>query len=212
MDVLEAIKKRRSIRKYLDVGVEWEKMIKILEAGQYSPSAGNLQDWKFIVVTEKDVKKKIAEACLNQVWMETAPVHMVVCSNPEKTIQYYGERGEKYAAEDTACVAMNMLLEATEQGLDSCWIGAFDEQMLRISLGIPDRAKPMMVITLGYADETVPTPPRVPRTSTFRAWGRADRPGWTRLSWYRYSSLELNCRCPLRKSRRSSRHAVSTMR
>lgn len=161
MDVLEAIKKRRSIRKYLDVGLEWEKMVQILEAGQHAPSAGNLQDWKFIVVTDKDVRKKIAEACLNQVWMETAPIHVVICSNPEKTIQYYGERGEKYAIENCACVAMCMTLEATEQGLDTCWVGAFDEDMMRIALSMPDRGRPMMVLTVGYADETVPMPPRV---------------------------------------------------
>ncbi len=161
MDVLEAIKKRRSIRKYLDVAIEWEKMVHILEAGQYAPSAGNLQDWKFIVVTDKGIKRQIAEACLNQVWMETAPVHMVICSNPEKTLQYYADRGETYAIENCACVAMAMMLEATEHGLDTCWVGAFDESMLRMTLGIPDRAKPMMVLTIGYGDETVPVPPRV---------------------------------------------------
>ena len=160
MNVLEAIKKRRSIRKYLDIGVEWDKVQHILEAGRYAPSAGNLQAWKFIVVTEEELRHEVAKACLNQIWMEEAPVHIVICSIPERPIQHYGEAGKKYVLEDCACAAMNMMLEATEQGLASCWVGAFDELMLRITLNIPDRATPSIVLTIGYADEQVPVPSR----------------------------------------------------
>jgi len=160
MDVLEAVKKRRSIRKYAELPVEWDKVVSILEAGRFAPSAGNLQDWKFIVITKKDTKQKIAQACLNQVWMEEAPIHIVICSNPEKTLQYYGKRGEIYTIQDNACVAMNMMLAATEEGLGTCWVGAFDETMMRLAVGIPDRARPEMIITVGYADEEVPVPPR----------------------------------------------------
>jgi nitroreductase len=160
MHVMDAVKKRRSIRKYKDIPVEWDKVVNILFAGQYAPSAGNLQDWKFITVTDPGLKEKITEACLNQVWMLQAPVFIVVCSLPERTHQYYGDRGKKYVYENCACAGMNMMLEATEQGLGSCWVGAFDETLMRTALGIPDRARPEMVLTLGYADEEVPVPPR----------------------------------------------------
>ncbi|MBI2147272.1 nitroreductase family protein [Candidatus Woesearchaeota archaeon] len=160
MNVLEAIKKRRSIRKYKDVGVEWDNVVHILEAGRYAPSAGNLQDWKFIVVTEEDIRAKVARACLNQSWMETAPVHIVICSILERQIQHYGDAGKKYAIEDASCAAMAMMLEATELGISSCWVGAFDEMMLRVALNIPDRATPTIVLTMGYADEEVPEPTR----------------------------------------------------
>lgn len=165
MDVLDAIKKRRSIRKYLPVAVEWDKVVNVLEAGRHAPSAGNLQDWKFVVVTDAKRKRDIASACLNQVWMETAPIHIVICSNPEKTIQQYGDKGEEYSMEDAACAAMNMMLAATSEGLGSCWVGAFEEIMLIEAISIPTRATPRMIITLGYADEIVPTPPRIPLES-----------------------------------------------
>ena len=81
METLDCIKSRRSIRKYReDKAVEFEKLARIIEAGTLAPSAGNLQDWKFILVVELAARKKIAEACLQQYWMETAPVHIVVCS------------------------------------------------------------------------------------------------------------------------------------
>jgi nitroreductase len=159
-EVLDAIKKRRSIRKFLDNPVEWDKVVNILEAGRFAPSSGNLQNWKFIVVTEKARKKQIAEACLNQAWIATAPVIIAIVSKPEKTLQYYGEPGRKYTIQNCACAAMNMLLEAYEEGLGACWIGGFDESMLNIALGLPDRAKPEVIIPIGYPDEEVPMPPR----------------------------------------------------
>ena len=159
-EMLEIIKKRRSIRKYKDLPVEWDKLVNILTAGQHAPSAGNVQDWKFIVVTDDETRKQIARACVNQVWMETAPMHIVICSIPERTIQYYGKIGEKYTLEDCACTAMNMMVQATAEGLGSCMVGAFDEMMMRLALNIPERATPVSIVTVGYADEEVPVPPR----------------------------------------------------
>lgn len=154
MKTLEAIESRRSIRKYLDKPVEFEKIGNVLNAGRLAPSAGNVQEWKFILVTERDLRKQIAEACMQQYWMETAPVHVVVCSQPVKTERMYGKRGEElYSIQNAAAAVENMLLAATDQGLGSCWVSAFQESMLRRALAIDEDARPMAVVTLGYADE-----------------------------------------------------------
>ncbi|MFC1730492.1 nitroreductase family protein [candidate division KSB1 bacterium] len=161
MSVLNIIKKRRSIRKYMDVPVEWDKIVQIFEAGRYAPSAGNIQEWKFVIVSDKSVKKKVAEACLKQYWVESAPVIIVICSMVEKSEQFYGDRGrDLYTIQNCATAAENMLLVATDLDLGSCWVGAFDEEMMGDALGIPGRARPMAVLTFGYADEKVPVPPR----------------------------------------------------
>jgi SagB-type dehydrogenase family enzyme len=166
MHVMEAIKKRRSIRKYKKVAVEWDKVVAVLEAGRYAPTAGNLQSWKFIVVSEEELKRKVSEACLNQHWIAEAPMIIVVCANPPKVVQHYGDRGEKlYMIQDCAAAVENMLLTATDQGLASCWIGAFDDDLLINVLGIPERAKAMAVVVLGYADEEVPEPFKTPLES-----------------------------------------------
>ena len=83
MDVLEAIRTRRSVRKYRDIPVEWEKVGLILDAGRLAPSSGNLQNWKFIVITDKNARHQISEACLEQQWMAKAPVHIVIVAEPE---------------------------------------------------------------------------------------------------------------------------------
>ncbi|MBS1266687.1 MAG: Coenzyme F420:L-glutamate ligase [Candidatus Woesearchaeota archaeon] len=154
MDVLEAIKKRKSIRKYLDVPVEWDKVGKILDAGRLSPSAGNVQDWRFIVVTDPGLRKKIAEASLKQYWMEQAPVFIVVITELEKIRKHYGLRGERlYAIQDCAIAATSMMLAAQSLGLSTCWVGAFEEGMIQELLGMPDNVRPQVILTIGYADE-----------------------------------------------------------
>jgi nitroreductase len=161
MDVLEAIATRRSIRKYLDVPVEWDKVGQILEAGRLAPSAGNLQDWRFVVVTKDEARKKIAESALGQNWIETAPVHIVIFSLTDKIKIHYGMRGERlYSIQDCAACATYMMLAAHELGLGSCWIGAFDENKVQQLLKMPDNCRPQLILTIGYADEKPAMPPR----------------------------------------------------
>lgn len=155
MDVFDAIKKRRCVRKYLSVPVEWEKVGKVLDAGRMAPSAGNLQDWKFIVVLDPDKRKEVSEACMQQYWMNAAPVHIVICGEPGKVKRFYAERGEKlYSIQNCANAAQNMFLAATALGLGMAWVGAFDERMLKRALSIPDTATPYNVLVLGYPDES----------------------------------------------------------
>ncbi len=159
MEVLECIKTRRSTRKFLDVPVEWDKIGTIVDAGRSAPTSGNLQNWKFIVVLDEEKRKEISEACLKQFWMERAPVHIVICSEPEKAKRFYGIRGERlYSIQNCAASAENMILTAHSLGLGSCWVGAFDEDMLKRALGIPDYARPQAIIPIGYPAEKVPTP------------------------------------------------------
>lgn len=155
MDVLECITARRSIRKYKDMEVEMDKVGKVLYAARDAPSSGNLQNWKFILVTDEDTRIKLAEASLNQYWMSEAPVHIVVCAEPEKAEQYYGIRGERlYSIQNCAAAIQNMLLAATAEGLGSCWVGAFEEEMVKRILDIPGNIRVQAIVTLGYANET----------------------------------------------------------
>ena len=160
MDVFEAIKTRRSIRKYLSVPVEWEKVGRVLEAGKAAPSAGNLQDWRFLVITDKGQKQCIAHAAMEQNWMVEAPIHIVILGVLDKAKRLYGVRGERlYMIQDCAAAAQNMLLTAHALGLGSCWVGSFDEDALRRCFFIPDEVIPQSIVTIGYADEVVPEPP-----------------------------------------------------
>jgi len=161
MDTLECIEKRRSIRVFNDIPVEWEKVGNILRAGQLAPSSGNIQDWKFVVVTDKTKRAAIANAALKQHWIATAPVIIIIYSDPKPTQRFYGLRGEKlYTIQNCAAAAANMLLAATEQGLASCWVGAFDEVMINQTLGAPSNVRPQVIIPVGYSDKHNEIPQR----------------------------------------------------
>jgi nitroreductase len=159
LNVLEAIRTRRSIRKYLDVPLEFEKVARVLDAGRLAPSAGNLQPWKFVLIIEPEQRVKVAEACLQQYWVAQAPIQILVCAEPKKSERYYGKRGEElYALLDGAAAMQNMLLAAHGQHLGACWVSAFDDTMLRRVCNIPESVTPVGIVTLGYPDEKPSAP------------------------------------------------------
>jgi len=154
MKTLEAIKKRRSTRQYLDKDIEFSKIAEIIEAGSYAPNAGNLQNWKFIIVKDKANIQKIAETCLEQYWMASAPAMIVVCSEDERSEKYYGDRGKQiYNIQNCAAAAQNIVLAATDLGLATCWVSAYKEENIRHILNMPANTTPQVVITIGYSKE-----------------------------------------------------------
>jgi nitroreductase len=174
METLDCIRIRRSVRKYLEKDVSMHIIGQVLDAGRMAPTAGNLQNFKFVLVMEAETKRAIADACLQQYWMESAPVHIVVVAEPQKARQFYSERGEKlYSIQSTAAVIENMLVAATDLGIGCCWVGAFDDEMLCRALGIPSYASPQAVITIGYSDEKPAMPNRFKLTDMVfvKKWG-----------------------------------------
>ena len=180
MNVFDCIRTRRSIRKYKDKPVPWDNIVEILQAGKYAPFAGNIMNCKFIVVKNEDKKKAIAEASVQQYWMQDAPIHIVVVGEPEKAERYYGTRGARlYTIQGAAAAIQNMLLTAHSLGLGSCWVGAFDEEEIRRLCNMPEHLNVQGIITIGYADEAPQMPPkyRVEHIMFFEKWfGRVEGP------------------------------------
>jgi nitroreductase len=150
LDVLEAIKNRRSIRKYLDKPVEEEKLQKILEAARLSPSAVNCQPWNFILVKDKTARLSLLQAYKRD-WFAAAPIIIIACATPEEAWQR--TNGEEYWKIDTAIALQSLVLAATAEGLGTCWIGAFDEQKAKKALGIPENVRVVAMMTVGYPAE-----------------------------------------------------------
>jgi nitroreductase len=164
MNVLEAIKGRRSIRAFKSDDVSTEVVEELIDAAIWAPSAGNIQPWEFIIVRESKIKKSLAEAALDQSSIEEAPVVIVVCANENRSFQGYGARGKTlYCIQDTAAATENLLLFAYSFGLGTCWIGAFREDEVREILKIPSGVRPMAMIPVGYAAETPLPRKRRPR-------------------------------------------------
>ena len=157
MDVLEAIKGRRSIRAFKNQDVPAETVEKLIDAAQWAPSAGNIQPWEFIIVRKPEIKRRLVDVALGQMFIEEAPVVIVVCANEERSSQGYGERGKTlYCIQDTAAAIQNIHLTAYSLGLGTCWVGAFREEKTREILKIPRGIRPVAMIPVGYPAE-VPT-------------------------------------------------------
>lgn len=155
---------RRSIRKYKDKDIAWGLIVHLIQAGQYAPSAGNLQNWKFIVVRNQATRGKIADACHGQDWMKDAPAHIIIVGEPGPAGQFYGARGETlYTSQSCAAAIQNMMLVASELGIGTCWVGAWDEDKIASILGFPETAVCQGILTAGYPDEHpfVPTRKRM---------------------------------------------------
>ena len=156
MAVLNVIKTRKSIRKYKDISVEAEKLTNVLEAARLAPSARNLQDWKFIAVTDTEKRLALQEACGGQRQVGQAPVTLVVCANNDSVMSC----GQSKTTIDCSIAMSFMLLQAEEEGLGMCWLGHFYEDKVKAVLNIPDDYIVVAVSPLGYADED---PVRKPR-------------------------------------------------
>jgi len=159
--LLEIIKGRRSIRRFKPEKVPKEYIMLLLEAARWAPSAGNLQPWEFIIVTDESTKRKLMEAALYQEYVYEAPVVIVAVANIPRTSSYYGRRGEElYVIQDVAAAIQNILLMAHALGLGAVWIGAFNEDRVREILELPNYIRPLAIIPLGWPDEKPYPPPR----------------------------------------------------
>ncbi len=146
MDVLGAIRKRYSCRSYADRPVEREKLECILNAARLAPSAKNLQDWRFVVVTDGQKRRRLAEAANNQMFVAQAPAVIVACSNSD----YVMRCGQAVGPIDVAIALEHIALEAAELGLGTCWIGSFYPEKVREVLEIPPEIAVIELMTLGY--------------------------------------------------------------
>ena len=146
MTVLEAVRKRYSCRAYQDKPIEQEKLDQILEAARLAPSAKNLQDWRFVVVTDKEKKHKLAEAANNQRFLENASVIIIACSNSDEKMRC----GQMVGPIDVAIALEHIALQATELGLATCWIGSFYPEKVRPIVGIPQDITIIELMALGY--------------------------------------------------------------
>ena len=157
MDVMTAIKGRRSIRSYEPSPIDDKKLQLILEAARLAPSARNMQEWKFVVVRDPETKKKLVPAAKNQAFLAEAAAVIAACALETQHIMTCGQLCYPM---DLAIAVEHMALKAYEEGIGSCWIGAFHEDQAKEILGIPQRVRIVALLALGYPKESPPPRPR----------------------------------------------------
>lgn len=153
MDVKNAISSRHSIRGYSAKIISKDVISEIIKYAHLAPSAGNMQARDFIIVEDIEIRKELSKAALDQEFIVEAPVNIVVCANLDR-ISPYGTRGrELYCLQDAAAAVEHILLMAIENGLGTCWVGAFNEKELSKILQLPSHIRPVAIIPIGYPKE-----------------------------------------------------------
>lgn len=153
MDIYEAISARKSVRKFLDKQVEDEKLARVLEAGRLAPSARNLQEWRYLVVRDDELRKGLIEAAAGQGFVGQAPVIIVCCAETDGHVMRCGEPCYPI---DVAISVDHMALAAAAEGLGTCWIGAFYQDKVKQLLGIPKEIRVVTLLPLGYPVDPKP--------------------------------------------------------
>lgn len=170
MDVYEAIRTRKSVRSYLDRAVEPDKLERVLEAARLAPSANNRQEWRFVVVTDPDKRRRLADQAAGQRFIAQAPVVIAACA---ETDGHPMRCGLPCYPIDVAIAVDHLTLAATAEGLGTCWIGSFDPAVVREILGIPKDIVVVELLPLGYPSDPAPAAKsRLPLTRI------AHREGW----------------------------------
>lgn len=148
--MLDAIRKRRSIRNFLAKGVEEEKLNEVLKAAMFAPTSWGTRAWEFIIVKDPEIKKKLSGATAHSRFVKDAPVVVVICYNINE--------GRRFR-EDSSIAAEHIHLEAINQGLASCFVQVADagepqgsaEPFIKGLLNIPEGFRVQCMMPLGYA-------------------------------------------------------------
>jgi nitroreductase len=174
MELFDAIRTRRSVRRFADRPVEDEKLDALLEAVRQSPSWANMQCWRFVVVKDPSARKKIGELTYVESFfaplkyktnpamkgVSEAPVVIVACADPAQSGSL---RGQDYYLTDVGIACQTLMLAARGLGLGSVFVGVFDEDALRGLLGIPPEGRIVGIIPVGYPlEEKTKGPSRKP--------------------------------------------------
>ena len=147
MSLLPEIENRASVREYTDQPVSEVQLARILEAGRLAPSAKNRQSWRFVVIEDKELRAKIADAAFGQEYVAQAPVVIALCTT---NIEYRMPNGQLSYPIDLSIAASFMTLQAEHEGLGSCMVTTFREEEVKSLLTVPYSMRVVMLLTVGH--------------------------------------------------------------
>jgi nitroreductase len=158
--LLDLMRSRRSVRRYLPEPVPDEMLQQILEAGRWAPSAGNQQPWAFVVVQDDEIREKVARHATyflaRHARVEEAPLLIVLCG------QIGSRMDRRSLPAEVGMAGMQMMLQAHALGLGACWVDGIDRDAIADVLQIPVYLQIAGLLTIGYPAETPPVTPRKP--------------------------------------------------
>ena len=166
MDIVEAIRKRKSVREFMKKPIDQKVLMKVLEAARLAPSAKNRQEWRFVIVKDYERRSRIAQAANGQSFVGKAPVVIVACGIFDGYVMSCGQPSYPI---DVAIALDHISLTAVKYGLGSCWIGAFNEKKVKEILEIPKDVRVVELMPIGYPEfESVKKKNRLPMSKILK--------------------------------------------
>lgn len=151
MEFMDVVLSRQSVRNFVTEPVSTEIMDQILEAGRWAPSTQNRQPWRFLVITDREIIRKLPTHCgfigLVNGFMKDAGFVVIACAEPKDDLVL---NGQSYYLVDTAIALQQMVLTAWNFGIGSCWLGAFSEASVKAFLDIPQSIRVIAICPFGY--------------------------------------------------------------
>ena len=173
------VRKRKSVRSFSVKKVSWKSVLDAIEIANQGPFAGNMNNLKFLIIEDQEAIKKIAKFS-EQTRVSEAPILVVACSDETHLENTYGERGRVYSRQQAGAAIYAFLLKLTELGLAGCWVGAYSDELLKESLGIPQHIQIEAVIPIGYENkklhEEKPKKKELENAIYWENWGNGKRP------------------------------------
>lgn len=149
MELDKAIKERRSVRKFKEKKPDWRDILDCVDSTRYTPMAGGNFTLKIILVDNEEKIEKLADAAQQEFLAETKYV-LVVCSDPTRTVNAYGDRGYSYCRQQAGAAIQTFLLKLTQAGLATCWVGHFIDEQVKRALKIPEKINVEALLPIGY--------------------------------------------------------------
>jgi nitroreductase len=165
MEFSALIRTRYSVRAYRPDPVEEEKLERVLEAARLAPTAANRQPFQIIVI-HTEGREDDLQRIYRRKWFVQAPLVVCICAIPDEG--WVRMDGKGYTDVDAAIAMDHLVLAATDQGLGTCWIAAFDPGAAREVLGLPEGVEPIAFTPLGYAADQPRSKERKPRSDLVR--------------------------------------------
>ncbi|MCX8159273.1 MAG: nitroreductase family protein [Candidatus Pacearchaeota archaeon] len=163
----EIIENRHSSRSFKDKKVNFEHILEAIDASLKGPFAGNLNNLKFLIIEEEKTIREIAKFS-HQEWINEAQAIIVVCSNDIHLENQYGERGRIYSRQQAGAAIVTILFKLTELGINSCWVGAYQDELIKQLLDIPSHIQIEAIIPLGYEKGIVKKPRKISLENAIR--------------------------------------------
>lgn len=166
MSLIPAIQNRHSIRHFKNQRVERDKILSCLEAAHLAPSAENSQPWRFIVLDDPVFRREFDSSVFSGIykttqWAMKAPVLIALCANLDFMANRMGKlfQGIPFYLLDIGMAGEHLVLQATDQGLATCWIGWFNIKKARKLLKLPRYIRLCALIAIGYPSQNSTTKP-----------------------------------------------------